>query len=74
MKKALKEKKGATVFAYPVIDPERYGVIEFDNNGTAIALQEKPKNPKSRYAVTGLYFDSTVVEKAKRLIPSKEGN
>lgn len=74
MKKALKRKEGATVFAYPVVDPERYGVIEFDNNGTAIAIQEKPTNPKSRYAVTGLYFfDSTVVEKAKRLMPSKRG-
>ena len=74
MKKALSVKTGATVFAYPVIDPERYGVIEFDKNGNAIGIQEKPENPKSRYAVTGLYFfDSTVVEKAKSIKPSKRG-
>tara|TARA_Y100000589_G_scaffold329778_1_gene377424 strand:+ start:11773 stop:12711 length:939 start_codon:yes stop_codon:yes gene_type:complete len=74
MKKALNRKLGATVFAYPVIDPERYGVIEFDNNGNALAIQEKPSNPKSRYAVTGLYFfDSTVVNKAKTIKPSGRG-
>ena len=74
MKRALKKSKGATIFAYPVIDPERYGVVEFDKNGRAIAIIEKPKEPKSRYAITGLYFyDKTVVEKAKRISPSDRG-
>jgi len=72
--RAVNQKEGATVFGYYVKDPEHYGVVEFDTNGNAISLEEKPENPKSNYAVTGLYFyDNNVVEYAKTIKPSPRG-
>lgn len=74
LKDASEKKEGATVFAYQIKDPERFGVVEFDKNGKAISLEEKPANPKSNYAVTGLYFyDNKVIEYAKNLKPSTRG-
>ena len=74
LQKAAALEDGAEVFGYFVTDPERYGVVEFDQSGKAISLEEKPEKPRSKYAVTGLYFyDHSVVEKAKSLKPSKRG-
>src|SRR5260221_76669 len=71
VKPAMERERGATVFGYPVKDPERYGVVEFDQHGTAKSIEEKPKQPRSRYAVTGFYFlDSRAVQIAERLKPS----
>ena len=74
LKEAEARKEGATIFGYYVTNPQDFGVVEFDENGKVISLEEKPQNPKSNYAVPGLYFyDNTVVEKAKRVKPSKRG-
>ena len=74
LKEAEGRKEGATIFGYYVPNPNEFGVVEFDENGKVISLEEKPQNPKSNYAVPGLYFyDNTVVEKAKKVKPSKRG-
>ncbi len=74
LEQASKTEKGSTVFGYYVNDPNRYGVVEFNNEGKVLSIEEKPKEPKSNYAVTGLYFyDNTVVAKAKTIKPSARG-
>ena len=74
LKKAVAKEHGATVFGYYVDDPERFGIVEFDESGKAISIEEKPEKPKSNYCVTGLYFyDNKVVDYAKSLKPSKRG-
>ena len=74
LQKSYQLNEGASIFAYSVVDPERYGVVEFDSNGLAYNIEEKPTEPKSKYAITGLYFyDNSVVDKAKKIKPSERG-
>jgi len=74
LQKNYRLNEGASIFAYSVVDPERYGVVEFDPNGIAYNIEEKPKKPKSKFAITGLYFyDNSVVNKAKKIKPSNRG-
>ncbi len=74
LQSAMERDRGATIFAYPVLDPERYGVVEFDTNGKALSLEEKPVEPKSNYAIPGLYFyDNRVVDIAENMKPSARG-
>ncbi|MDC0466392.1 glucose-1-phosphate thymidylyltransferase RfbA [Gammaproteobacteria bacterium] len=74
LKKVVSQNNGATIFGYQVKDPEHFGVVEFDKNQKAIGLEEKPENPKSNFAVTGLYFyDNSVIEMAKKVKPSSRG-
>ncbi|MFA5518702.1 MAG: sugar phosphate nucleotidyltransferase, partial [Spirochaetota bacterium] len=74
LQKAAKIKKGASIFGYPVQDPKSFGVVEFDDDKNVISLEEKPANPRSSWAVVGLYFyDNTVVERAENLTPSARG-
>lgn len=74
LKKVVQENKGATIFGYQVMDPERFGVVQFDNDFNALTIEEKPTNPKSNWAVTGLYFyDNSVIEMAKKIAPSERG-
>ena len=74
LRNVLKRKDGATIFGYPVQDPKRYGVVEFDDKGEVISIEEKPEKPKSKYAVPGLYcYDNRVIEIARGLKPSARG-
>ena len=74
LEKAVNNKLGATIFGYYVKNPKDFGVVEFDNNGKVVSLEEKPKNPKSNYAIPGIYFyDNSVIEKAKAVLPSERG-
>ncbi|MFM7338610.1 MAG: glucose-1-phosphate thymidylyltransferase RfbA [Bacteroidota bacterium] len=74
LRNAIQNNKGATIFGYPVQDPERYGVVEFDANGTVLSIEEKPSHPKSQYAIPGLYvFDNRVISIAEHLKPSDRG-
>ena len=74
LEKAVNNKLGATIFGYYVKNPKNFGVVEFDSDGKVVSLEEKPKNPKSNYAIPGIYFyDNSVIEKAKAVLPSERG-